>query len=147
MTKNRSVPTDTMLVHLAYRDVATALGWLSDTFGFAEHYRFGEPGEPLNGAQMRAGDGWIMLRAVDDDLGSPAAGGRPTQSVTIIVDDVEGHFERSKSAGADIVEDLNVAVYGELQYGVKDLDGHHWLFSAHAKDVDPKDWGATVAGE
>jgi uncharacterized glyoxalase superfamily protein PhnB len=147
MAENRSVPTDTMLVHLAYRDVATALDWLSSTFGFVEHYRYGEPGEPLNGAQMLAGEAVIMLRAADDDLRSPADGGRPSQSVTIITDEVEAHFQRSKAAGAEIVEDLNVAVYGELQYGVKDLDGHHWLFSWHAKDVDPKDWGATVAGE
>jgi uncharacterized glyoxalase superfamily protein PhnB len=36
-------------------------------------------------------------------------------------------------------------VYGELQYGAEDLDGHRWLFSRHARDVNPADWGATVA--
>ena len=29
-------------------------------------------------------------------------------------------------------------------YGVEDLDGHRWLFSQHARDVDPQEWGATL---
>jgi len=43
-----------------------------------------------------------------------------------------------------IVEELHETVYGELQYGVKDLEGHHWLFSRHARDVSPDVWGATL---
>jgi uncharacterized glyoxalase superfamily protein PhnB len=26
-------------------------------------------------------------------------------------------------------------VYGERQYGAEDLEGHHWLFSRHARDA------------
>ncbi len=58
---------------------------------------------------------------------------------------VEGHFAKTTSAGAKIVEDLNQTFYGEFQYGVEDLDGHHWLFSRHARDVSPDEWGATIA--
>ena len=43
------------------------------------------------------------------------------------------------------MEDLDETVYGERQYGVEDLEGHHWLFSRHAKDVSPEEWGATIA--
>jgi len=35
--------------------------------------------------------------------------------------------------------------YGERQYGVVDFAGHHWLFSRHARDVNPADWGALPA--
>jgi uncharacterized glyoxalase superfamily protein PhnB len=45
------------------------------------------------------------------------------------------------------VEDLHETVYGELQYGAFDLDGHHWLFSRHARDLRPDEWGATVVEE
>ncbi|MGH3190287.1 MAG: hypothetical protein ACRDPY_03350 [Streptosporangiaceae bacterium] len=38
-------------------------------------------------------------------------------------------------------------VYGERQYGVLDLDGHHWLSAAHARDVSPAEWGATVTSD
>jgi uncharacterized protein len=43
------------------------------------------------------------------------------------------------------VEELHLTVYGERQYGVEDPDGHHWLFSHHARDLSPNEWGATVA--
>jgi hypothetical protein len=45
------------------------------------------------------------------------------------------------------VEDLHETMYGERQYGARDLDGHHWLFSTHARDVSPIEWGATVTTE
>jgi uncharacterized glyoxalase superfamily protein PhnB len=52
---------------------------------------------------------------------------------------------RAKSVGAKITEDLNETAYGELQYGVEDFVGHHWLFSQHARDVSPEECGARVA--
>jgi uncharacterized glyoxalase superfamily protein PhnB len=65
----------------------------------------------------------------------------------VFVEDVEGHYSPAKAQGATIVEELNETMYGELQYGVTDLAGHHWLFSRHARDLAPEDWGAVVAGE
>jgi uncharacterized glyoxalase superfamily protein PhnB len=55
---NRSVPTDTVLPHLVYQNVGEAIAWLTKTFGFAEHYRYGDP---VDGAQMRLGKAVIML--------------------------------------------------------------------------------------
>jgi uncharacterized glyoxalase superfamily protein PhnB len=146
MVKNRSVPAGSMLPHLVYQDVARAIVWLTKTFGFTEHYRYGEPAGPVSGAQMHLGDAWIMLRTARPGSASPAQVGHWTQSLTVFVDDVDAHFNKAKAAGAKIVEDLNETAYGERQYGVEDLDGHHWLFSRHVRDVSPEDWGATIAG-
>ena len=143
---NRSVPTDTVLPHIVYRNVADAIVWLTRTFGFTEHYRYGEPGGPVSGAQMHLGGAWIMVTTARAWSASPAQLGYATQMLTVFVDDVDEHFERSKLAGAKIVEDLNETVYGERQYGVEDLDGHRWLFSRHARDVSPEEWGAMIAG-
>ena len=144
MTNNRSVPADIILPHLVYQDVGAAAAWLIKTFGFIEHYRYGDPSDP-EGAQMHLGDAWIMLRRARPGSGSPAQIGAATQSLTIFIEDVDGHFAASKSAGAKIVEDLHETEYGERQYGVEDLEGHHWLFSRHARDVSPDQWGATLA--
>src|SRR5271165_1184119 len=76
---------------------------------------------------------------------SPTQVGHQTQSLTIFVDDVEARFDIAKAAGAMIVEDLHETVYGEHQFGVEDLEGHHWLFSRHARDVSPEEWGAKRA--
>jgi len=145
MLKNRSVPTDTVLPHVVYQDVAASIAWLSKTFGFIEHYRHGDPAGPVNGAQMHLGNAWIMLTRVRPGRATPAQLGCGTQSLTVFVDDVDAHFHKAKSAGAKIVEDLHETIYGERQYGVLDLDGHHWLFSRHARDLSPDEWGAKLA--
>jgi uncharacterized glyoxalase superfamily protein PhnB len=141
MTANRSVPTNTVLPHIVYQDVAAAIAWLTSVFEFTEHYRYGEP---VSGAQMYAAKSCIMIESARGRA-TPSQLGFGTQSLTIFVDDVDAHFARTKSAGAKIVEDLHETEYGERQYGVEDLEGHHWLFSRHARDVSPDQWGATIA--
>jgi uncharacterized glyoxalase superfamily protein PhnB len=143
MLKNRSVPTDIVLPHLVYRDVARAIDWLTRVFGLREHFHYSGDGE-IGGAQMQLGESWIMLHSTRPGSMSPAEAGIRTQSLTVFVENVDAHFERTRSAGATIVEDLHETVYGERQYGVTDLDGHLWIFSQHATDLSPEDWGATV---
>ena len=142
MIENRSVPTDTVLPHVTYQDVDEAIAWLSKTFGFSEHYRYGYP---TSGAQVHLGNAWIMLKRAREGSASPAKLGFGTQSLTVFVHDLEAHFRRAKQAGAKLVEDLHDTVYGELQYAAEDLDGHHWLFSRHARDLSPDEWGAKLS--
>jgi len=142
MLMNRSVPPDTVLPHVVYQNVVDAIEWLTRTFGFRECYRYGDP---VSGAQMQIGKAWIMLKRARDGSASPAQLGYGTQSLTVFLEDLEAHFERTKAEGARILEDLHETVYGELQYAVEDLDGHHWLFSRHARDVNPEEFGATLA--
>jgi len=142
MIANRSVPASTVLPHLVYEDIEEAVAWLTRAFGFREHYRYGEPAD---GAQMRLGEAWVMLSKAREDRKTPAQAGTWTQDLTIFVEDVEAHYANAKAAGAKIVEELHETMYGELQYGVADLAGHHWLFSRHARDADPASWGARVA--
>lgn len=125
-----------------YRDVEEAIVWLSQAFGFVEHYRYGNP---VSGAQMSIGNTSLMLNRARDQRAIPKLLGFGTQSLTVFVDDVERHFEHAKSYEVRILEDLHETVYGELQYGAEDLDGHHWLFSRHARDLSPEQWGATVS--
>jgi uncharacterized glyoxalase superfamily protein PhnB len=140
--KNRSVPADAILPHVVYRDLDHAIDWLTTTFGFSEHYRYGDP---VSGAQLHLGNAWIMVSGPRGNRASPAQTGHGSQSLTVFVDDVDAHFAKVKARGAKIVEELQETIYGERQYGVEDLEGHHWLFSMHARDVDPAEWGARVA--
>jgi uncharacterized glyoxalase superfamily protein PhnB len=146
MVTNRSVPADTVLPHITYRDVAQAAAWLTTVFGFTEHYRYGPPGAP-SGAQLYLGDAYVMLDAADPSQRTPAELGYGTQSLTVFLADVDAHYRRAKSAGAQIVEELHETAYGERQYGARDLDGHHWLFATHARDVSPAEWGATIKSQ
>jgi uncharacterized glyoxalase superfamily protein PhnB len=131
--RNRSVPVDAILPHLLYPDLEEAITWLAETFGFREHYRYGEP---IGGAQLYLGAAVIMLKQ-----------GRPSPAnITVIVDDVDAHYTRTKAAGAKIYEELQETCYGERQYGVEDIGGHRWLFGKHVRDVSPSEWGATIKG-
>jgi len=142
MIKNRSVPADTVLPHLVYQDLPGALDWLTGTFGFSEHYRYGEP---ISGAQVYLGKAYIMLKGARPTGAEPLPAGPRGHYLTVFVEDVDAHYERTKSAGAEIVEELYETCYGERQYGVKDVEGHFWLFSKHVQDLSPADWGATIA--
>jgi uncharacterized glyoxalase superfamily protein PhnB len=144
MIANRSLPTDVVLPHVVYHSVEEAIAWLTRTFGFAEHYRYGEPGV-ASGAQMHLGKAWIMVKRAKHGAKTPAELGFGTQSLTVFIDDVEEHFRRAKATGAKILEEPHETMYGEFQYAVQDFAGHHWLFSRHARDLSPDQWGATLA--
>lgn len=142
MISNRSVPTDTLLPHIMYQDLEAAIRWLSHAFGFIERYRYGDP---LSGAQVFAGHACLMLKQARAGHATPKRLGYGTQSLTIFIEDIESHYQRARSAGVTLLEELHETVYGELQYAAQDLDGHHWLFSRHAKDLSPDQWGATIS--
>ncbi len=141
MIGNRSLPTDTILPHVEYQDLGAAIAWLGRAFAFQEHYRYGEP---LSGAQVHLGNAWIMVKQAKAGCESPEKLGYGTQSLTVFVEDVEGHYRKAKAAGAKILEEPHETEYGEFQYAAADLDGHHWLFSRHATDRSPEEWGATI---
>jgi len=144
MIRNRSVPVDSLLPHIVYRSVADALLWLTTVFGFVEHYRYGEAGGTISGAQLCLGNAWIMIHGIRAGSSTPRELGARTQMLSIFLDDVASHYDRTTSGGAKIVEELHETAYGELQYGVEDLDGHRWIFSQHVRDLSPSEWGATI---
>jgi uncharacterized glyoxalase superfamily protein PhnB len=137
--KNRTVPVDTVLPHVTYRNLAAAMAWLERAFGFREHYRYGDG---PSGAQMSLEKAVIQVRQARDGERTPKEERFGTQSLTVFVEDVDGHCGRARAAGAKIVEEPHETEYGEYQYGAEDLDGHHWLFARHARDMAPEDWGA-----
>ena len=143
MITNRSVPTNAILPHVIYRDVSGAIVWLTKVFGFSEHYRYGSPADP-SGAQLHLADAYLMIERARD-RSTPAQIGHSTQYLTVFVEDIEAHYVRTKAAEARMVEELHETEYGELQYAVEDLDGHRWIFSRHARDLGPEQWGATLA--
>lgn len=142
MIENHSVPANILLSHIEYQNVSEAIAWLTRAFGFVEHFRYGDP---VSGAQLLLGRACIMVRQAEPGQSSPRQLGYGTQSLTVFVDDVDGHYRRAKEAGARIVEEPHETEYGEYQFGVEDLDGHHWLFARHAHDVNPQKWGAKVS--
>jgi uncharacterized glyoxalase superfamily protein PhnB len=141
---------------IAYEDAAGALDWLNRAFGFRERMRYAEQDGTVTHAEMEVGDGLVMLATPTPDYQSPKHHRETCEDarrwstvpyvidgVHVYVDDVDAHFRRAKEAGATILSEPRDTEYGDRQYRAEDLEGHHWLFSQHVRDVAPEEWGAT----
>jgi uncharacterized glyoxalase superfamily protein PhnB len=129
-----------------YEDVGAAIEWLCSAFGFTERLRAGAPGGVVSHAQLVVGDGAIMLGRQGAEF-QPPRSGEVSQYVTVHVDDVDRHYERSKARGAVIVKAPMDMPFGERQYTARDPGGHRWTFSQSIADVALENWGATPAAK
>ena len=139
-------PSPTVAPYLLYEDATAALEWLIDAFGAEERMRIPDATGAVTHAEVMIGDGQIMLGAPGGDYQSPAHSGHVHVQVYAYVDDVDSHFERARAAGATILEEPSDQFYGDRRYGVADLEGHHWYFATHVRDVSPEEMqaGATA---
>ncbi len=145
MLANTSVPTDAVLPHLYYRDADAAAVWLGDAFGFHEVYRVSESDGRIHIAQLRLGNAYVMIRYTRDEQLSPLDAGGVTQSLMVVVDDVDAHYAAAIAAGAQTVTEPSDMEYGEREYQAIDLERHHWTFTQHVADVDPAVFTANPA--
>jgi PhnB protein len=135
----------TVTPYLLYEDVDAALVWLCDAFGFRERLRFADDDGTVSHAEMTIGvDGLLMLGHPGPAYRDPRRLGGGTALVHVLVDDVDGHAERARAAGARILREPEDQAYGHRRYDVEDLAGHTWSFSQPVRDVAPGDWGATT---
>ena len=109
------MPT-TITPYLLYEDVAGALDWLARVFGFEEVLRFDAPDGSVNHAEMKLGDGSIMLGDPGPDYRNPKRVGERTSQLYVYVDDVDAHYERAKEAGAKIKLEPTDQEYGDRRY-------------------------------
>ena len=64
----------------------------------------------------------------------------------VYIDDVDGHYEHAKAAGAEIEKEPADQPYGDRRYDVLDLEGQLWSFATRGRQVAPEEWGAQRAG-
>lgn len=122
---------------MRYRDAPTAIEWLCRAFGFERHLVV--PGEngTIAHAQLKFGNGMIMLGSVregayDRLVKQPSEiDGAETQTPYIVVEDADAHYARAKSAGAEIVMDIEDQDHGGRAYTCRDPEGHIWNFGSY----------------
>ena len=93
---------------LYYRDATAAIEWLCRTFGFVQ--RMSAPGADgtIAHAELSFGDGVIMVASCKPEQGwvSPLDLPAVNQAISVYVPDPDAHYARAKSAGAEIVRDI-----------------------------------------
>jgi uncharacterized glyoxalase superfamily protein PhnB len=135
---------------LSYRDPKAALDWLARAFGFELTMAIDGPdGDAAQGHYEMAfgGRGRIMVGAEWNEwMRSPASGdGHTSCSVHVdVARDIDAHCERARAAGATIVAEPSDQFYGDRTYRCTDLEGHHWTFSMHVRDVSREEAEAAI---
>ncbi|MGH8514310.1 MAG: VOC family protein [Gammaproteobacteria bacterium] len=123
-----------MIPCLRYRDAPKAIEWLCRTFGFEKQLVVPNADGTIAHAQLRFGNGMIMLGSVLEDetefgrlIKQPdEIGGFETQSAYVVVSDADAIYARAKAAGAEIVIEIKDEDYGGRGFSCRDLEGHLW---------------------
>jgi uncharacterized glyoxalase superfamily protein PhnB len=121
-----------------YRDPWAALDWLEKAFGFERSMVISDQDGRLGHAQMRFGDGYIMVGSEwAEFIASPASiGGKNTQSIHVqLQDGIAAHCERARAAGAAILQEPADQFYGDRTYRARDPEGHVWTFAQTVRHV------------
>lgn len=123
---------------LAYKDADAAVAWLSRAFGFAEHAVYRDDAGRVTHAELVFGTGMIMLGPENaGEFGRlvmtlpERSGGRCTQAIYVVVEDVDAHHARASAAGAEILIAPREEGYGGRSYAARDLEGHAWSFGSY----------------
>jgi uncharacterized glyoxalase superfamily protein PhnB len=121
---------------LGYRDAAAALEWLHAAFGFERLFATPGPGGTIAHAEMRVGTGGIMLASAPAGPTPPGDWRLAAQSVYVVVDEVDGHFDRARAGGAEVTRAPQETSYGSREYSARDLEGRHWHFGTYRPTLE-----------
>ena len=118
-----------VIPYLSYADAAKAIEFLTAAFGFHERFRYPMPDGRIGHAELAAGDVVVYLASEYEGFGaSPLRLPTVHCQLYCLVDDVEAHMARARTAGATIVGDLHEA-HGTRNYRALDPEGHRWQFA------------------
>ena len=134
MDLQTSTATTSIFPFMRYEDAPKAIDWLERAFAFQCQLRVPGPDGTIAHAELRLGNGLIMLgSAKDDDLGltTPRKLARVTQGIYVVLDDIDAHYRKARAAGAEIVRELADTEYGSREYLARDLEGHLWSFGTY----------------
>jgi uncharacterized glyoxalase superfamily protein PhnB len=110
-----------------------AVTWLRDAFGFEPVVEVPGPGGTTVHAEMRLGDGVVMLATADE---GGSAWGDQDQAIAIRIDDPDALFARATAAGAAIVLPLATTHYGARHFWARDPEGFLWGLSTYRPGRD-----------
>ncbi len=142
-----------VIPHLRYERPGDAIPWLTRVFGFQERTRMAGPNGRIYVAELVCPGGAVIMLGgqlpasrFEKLPGFRPAGDRGwpllTHSTTVLMPEVDAHFERARSEGATILSKPKDQPWGIREYEALDLEGHHWQFGHRVRDVEPHEWGA-----
>jgi PhnB protein len=119
------------------RDAERAVDWYKRALGAEERERIPLPGGKLMSVELAFGDSTVMLADEFPEAGilSPLSVGGTSVVLNISTDDVDSLWQRALDAGADVLQPLQDAFWGERHGQITDPFGHRWGMAQHIRDV------------
>lgn len=141
MEQSGSYAGPSIFPEIHYDDARAGIAFLERAFGFETHLIV--PGERDNvvHAEMRVGDGFVLLGSLDERGRWPyrtprAIDGVNTGGVYTAMSDVDALYTRAKAAGAHIVRELDDTDYGSREFSACDPEGFLWHFGTYHPTAD-----------
>jgi PhnB protein len=133
--------------YLIIRGAARAIDYYKKAFGATELMRF--PGEngTIGHAEIRIGDGVVMLadETPDSPYKSPESFGGTPVSLMFYVADVDARFAKAIAAGGTVQRAVQDQFYGDRTGTLVDPFGHVWTIATHVEDVSPEEMQKRLA--
>lgn len=122
---------------LAIRDAAKAIEFYKKAYGAKEIMRFADPAGKVMHAELKIGDGLIMIAEENPDFKnqSPQTLGGSSIILHLYVEDVDAFVHNAIAAGAKLVFPVQDQFYGDRSGRIADPYGHMWSISTHKEDV------------
>ena len=133
--------------YLIVDGAADAIDFYKRAFGAKEVGRFPTPDGKIGHADIRIGEGHVMLADASPEMGAraPGAYGGTPVSLCVYVEDVDELVEQAVAAGAKVIRPVADQFYGDRTAGLKDPFGHVWYFMTHVEDVSEEEMRRRMA--
>jgi uncharacterized glyoxalase superfamily protein PhnB len=117
---------------LAVSDVRRAVDFYTQAFGFSVRGITDSPNGPLH-AELRLRDTTLMLSPESRQQGNLSANaiGNTPATLYILVDDVDGTFDKAVATGGKLLMPVMDMFWGDRCGIVSDPDGNKWMIATH----------------
>jgi uncharacterized glyoxalase superfamily protein PhnB len=123
--------TKQLIPLLVCQDIPAEHDFLVNVLGFSSGgIHRTAAGQAVHG-EVRHGDLaiWLHRVAAELKLASPRSMPAATSGLIVYVDDVDAHYLRARSHGAQPEGEPKDMPYGQREYAITDPEGHRWWFA------------------
>lgn len=133
--------------YLIIRDAARAIDFYKKAFGATEAMRLTYPDGKVAHAELKIGDGYVMLAEEMEGFRGPLSLGGSPVSFLVYVPNVDEVFERAIAAGAESKRPVADQFYGDRSGTLVDPFGHVWSIATHKKDMSAEEMQKAMEAE
>jgi PhnB protein len=133
--------------HIVVRGAAEAADWYVRALGFEEVSRLQVPDGRYMSIVLRYGDSSLHLCDEFPEMGvvSPLTVGGTYGALHLSTPDADGLWNRAVQAGAEVLQPLADAFWGERHGQLRDPFGHRWNVGQRLRDVPEGEQERAVA--